>query len=176
MKKLGTWMFAVVAAASLAVPFASAADKQAGSPAACLEALKKLAGDWVTVDKDGKATDQVMSSIKVTAGGSAVHETEFPGTEHEMVTIYYLDGNDLVLTHYCMLGNQPHMKAEPTSTPNRLVFKFAGGSNLNAEKDNHMHEAVIEIPDDQHIKSEWTRCEGGKACEKHGFALVRKQK
>ena len=34
-------------------------------------------------------------------------ETEFPGTEHEMVTVITQDGADLALTHYCMLGNQP---------------------------------------------------------------------
>ena len=93
-----------------------------------------------------------------------------------MVTMYYLDGNDLVLTHYCMLGNQPHMKAEPGSSPNKLVFRFAGGSNLNPEKDVHMHEAVLEILDDQHFRTEWTKCEAGKACDKHGFNVVRKQK
>ena len=54
--------------------------KQAKSPVnAGLEKMKKLAGTWLTADKDGKPTDQVASIIKVTAGGSAVHETIFPG-------------------------------------------------------------------------------------------------
>jgi len=43
-----------------------------------LEKIKKLAGTWVAADKDGKPTDQVVSIVKVTAGGSAVHETLFP--------------------------------------------------------------------------------------------------
>ncbi len=174
MKKLSFCMVAAVAVALGAGGFISADEKAAG--AAGLEALKKLAGDWVALDKDGKPTGQIASSIKLTSGGSAVQETVFPGSDHEMVTIYYLDGNDLVLTHYCMLGNQPHLKADPTSTTNRLVFKFAGGSNINADKDNHMHDAVIEILDDQHVKTAWTRCEAGKACETHGFNMVRKQK
>jgi hypothetical protein len=53
-----------------------------------LEKMKKLAGTWLAADKDGKPTDQVVSIIKVTAGGSAVHETLFPGQPHEMVSIY----------------------------------------------------------------------------------------
>src|SRR6516165_1621351 len=77
-----------------------------------LEALKGLAGDWVEVGKDGKPTDRVVSSIRVTSAGSAVLETLFPGTDHEMVTLYHLDGAELILTHYCMMGNQPRMRAE----------------------------------------------------------------
>ncbi|MFO0841114.1 MAG: hypothetical protein U0797_01785 [Gemmataceae bacterium] len=43
-----------------------------------LERLKKLAGTWVEAGKDGKPTDKVVSVIKV-IGGTAVHETLFPG-------------------------------------------------------------------------------------------------
>src|SRR3954454_3288374 len=84
------------------------------SPAAnaALEKMKKLAGTWLLADKDGKATDQVASIIKVTAGGSVVHETLFPGQPMEMISIYTTDGPDLVMTHYCVLGNQPRMKAD----------------------------------------------------------------
>ena len=78
-----------------------------------LEQMKKLAGTWVEADKDGKPTDKVVSVIKVTAGGSAVQETLFPGQPQEMVSVYHMDGADLVMTHYCMLGNQPRMKADP---------------------------------------------------------------
>ena len=80
-----------------------------------LERLKKLAGTWVEADKDGKPTDKVVSVVKVTAGGSAVHETLFPGQPMEMVSVYHLDRADLVMTHYCVLGNQPRMKADPKS-------------------------------------------------------------
>ena len=71
-----------------------------------LEKMTKLVGTWVAADDDNKPTDKVVSVIKLTAGGSAVHETLFPGQDHEMVSIYTLDGPDLVMTHYCMLGNQ----------------------------------------------------------------------
>src|SRR5882672_2068968 len=65
-----------------------------------LEKMKKLAVTWLAADKDGKPTDQVASIIKVTAGGSVVHETLFPGQAQEMVSIYTVDGQDLVMTHY----------------------------------------------------------------------------
>src|ERR1051325_9626202 len=77
---------------------------------AALEKMKKLAGTWLLADKDGKPTDQIASIIKVTAGGSAVHETLFPGQPHEMISVYMIDGPDVIMTHYCVLGNQPRMK------------------------------------------------------------------
>ena len=91
---------------------ARADEKADASAAQRFAALKKLAGDWVAVGKDGKPTEQVFSSFRVTAAGTALHETVFPGSDHEMITIYHLDGDDLILTHYCTFGNQPRMRAE----------------------------------------------------------------
>src|SRR5262245_17113613 len=68
-----------------------------------LEKMKKLAGTWVAADKYGRPTNEVVSVIKVTSGGSAVHETIFPGQPMEMVSVYTADGSDLVMTHYCAL-------------------------------------------------------------------------
>ena len=88
----------------------------------------------------------------MTAGGSAVHEALFPGQPHEMVSVYTVDGPDLVMTHYCMLGNQPRMKADPKSPANQIRFQFAGGANLDPAKDKHMHDATLTIVDTDHIE------------------------
>jgi hypothetical protein len=145
---------------------ASATASKAG-----LERLKKLAGEWVATDAQGKPTSQVVSVFKVTAAGSAVHETIFPGAGHEMVTLYHLDGPDLVLTHYCAAGNQPRMKADPKSPANQLRFEFAGGSNLNAAKDMHMHEGSITWIDDDHIEWSWVGYQDGKPDTDHKVAM-----
>jgi hypothetical protein len=142
-----------------------------------LEKIKKLAGTWVEADKDGKPTDKVVSVVKVTAGGSAVHETFFPGTPMEMVSVYHLDKGDLVMTHYCVLGNQPRMKAAPTSKPNEIKWEFAGGTNLDVTKDAHMHGSTVTFLDDDHIKLEGEAWEGGKPSASHCgcMTLVRKK-
>ena len=142
-----------------------------------LEKMKKLAGTWLTTDKDNKPTDQVVSIIKVTAGGSTVHETLFPGQPQEMVSIYTVDGPDLVMTHYCVLGNQPRMKADPKSPANQICFQFAGGSNLDPRKDKHMHAATLTIVDDDHIEIAGVGWEGGAPAKDMccGMKLVRKK-
>ena len=151
------------------------AGEKAGSQPA-LERMKKLAGTWVAVGEDGKPTEQVVSVIKVTAAGSAVHETLFPGQPHEMVSVYTRDGDDQMMTHYCALGNQPRMKADPNSPPNQIHFRFAGGSNLDPAKDMHMHEGTITFVDDDHIEWSGVCWEGGKPCDAcQTMKLVRKK-
>jgi hypothetical protein len=139
-------------------------------------ALKGLAGDWVEVGKDGKPTDKVVSSIRVTSAGNTVQETLFPGSEHEMVTMYYLDGSDLALTHYCMLGNQPRMRAEPGEDVHKMVFKFIGATNLKSSDEHHMHQATLTLEGKDRFKAVWVSCKDGQPCHTANFDLVRKQK
>jgi hypothetical protein len=143
-----------------------------------LEKIKKLEGTWVAADKDGKPTDQVVSIVKVTAGGSAVQETLFPGQPQEMISVYTAEGPDLLMTHYCVLGNQPRMKADAKSPANEIRFKFAGGANLDPKKDKHMHEATLTLVDDDHIAISGVAWEDGAPAKEqccNGFKLVRKK-
>jgi len=161
----------------LALAAAASAEEKVAAKAGGLDRLKKLAGTWVAVDDKGQPTDNVVSVFKVTSAGTAVQETIFPGTGHEMVSVYYVDGPDVVLTHYCALGNQPHLKLDPSSSKNRLDFKFVSGSNLNPAKDMHMHEGSITVVDDDHIESTWQAWQDGKPAAGHKLAmkLVRKK-
>jgi hypothetical protein len=142
-----------------------------------LERLKSLAGTWVEAGKDGKPTDTVISEIRVTAAGSAVHETLSPGQPDEMVSVYHLDKGDLVMTHYCTFGNQPRLKADADSSPNQLHFKFVGGSNVDPAKDMHIHETTLTFIDANHIEMAAVAWAGGKPSKAHcaKLALVRKK-
>jgi hypothetical protein len=168
----------VLAVAALAVSVAAGAraEEENKAKASQLDALKRLAGDWTCKMKHGEVDHDVTVSYKVTAGGSAVEETLMAGTEHEMVTMYYQDGDDLVLTHYCMLGNQPRMKAERDGTAGKLTFKFAGAGNLKSEKDPHMHDMTLEVVADDHIKANWTLYKDGKPAGTTTLDMTRKKK
>jgi hypothetical protein len=168
--------FSVVVFALAAVTASLRAEEKAATVnAQRFEALKKLAGDWVEIGKDGKPTDKLVSSIRVTSAGSAVQETLFPGSDHEMVTMYHLDGADLVLTHYCSLGNQPRLKAEPGGEVNKIVFKFVGATNLKSDDDHHINGATLTLDGKDHLKAEWVSCKEGKTCHQVNLDLVRKR-
>jgi hypothetical protein len=140
------------------------------------EQLKSLAGDWrVANPKDENEKAQTALSYRLIAGGSVVVETDFPGTGKEMVTVYYRDGDKLLLTHYCGCGNHPRMKARAGDNPKELIFDFEGGANFDPSKDMHMHDAVIQFIDANKIHTDWELYVGGKPAGKHSFDLVRKQ-
>jgi hypothetical protein len=109
--------------------------------------------------------------FKVTAAGSAVHETIFPGTPHEMVTLYHLQGKDLVLTHYCAAKNQPRMKADPKAPANTLAFRFVDGANIDPKKDMHMHEGSITFLNNDTIEWTWQGWANGKPAAEHRVSM-----
>jgi hypothetical protein len=75
-----------------------------------------------------------------------------------------------------LLGNQPRLKADPTSPTNHPCFLFAGGTNLDPARDKHMHEGTITFVDDDHIEWSGVCWEGGKPAKGHQcpMKLVRK--
>lgn len=139
-----------------------------------LAMLKSLAGDWKSVKPDAHAAGEVAVSYKLVGGGSTVVETLYPGSDHEMISMYHLDGDKLVMTHYCALGNQPKMRGEfDKKKANLLHMKFAGGTNFDPQKDAHIHEAQIEFVSKDRLRSEWVLFDGGRKDHSKKFDLVR---
>lgn len=134
------------------------------------EQLKKLEGTWESADKEHPCT----VTYKLHSGGTALLETMSMG-KGDMVTVYHPDGDGLSMTHYCMLGNQPHMKAEKESKPGSIRFVCDGGSNMKCGQDKHMHSLVITMVDADHLKQDWALYDGGKEQGVHSFTLVRKK-
>jgi CheY-like chemotaxis protein len=110
---------------------------------------------------------------EVISARTAVMETLFPGTDHEMRSVYFLDGPDLVLTHYCAMGNQPRMKLAASSTASELVFEFAGGTNLDPARDMHVHDGRIRLLDADRIEAEWAVQQEGQEKGRNRFFLSR---
>lgn len=150
-------------------------DKKAQGTTAAMDRFKQLAGEWVgTGMHDGKS-HEMRVVYKITSGGSAVVETIEPGTAHEMVTMIHLDGDALLLTHYCMLGNQPHMKASPKADDNKVAFDFVKATNLKSDKDMYMRSATYTFVDKDTLKTEWTTYNNGKEAGKMEMELKRKK-
>ena len=149
-------------AALLMLFFGSATAEEKRGPSG-LELLKTLEGRWVgpaVWEQAGKKDGvQFEISYKVTSAGKTVLETMLPGTPGEMVTVYHLDGDDLVLVHYCTSGNQPRMKLEPSPDANDLPFRCLGGTNMT-EADSHMHSVRLRVVDQDHLRGEWSSVKG----------------
>jgi len=144
------------------------------TPQAAFEKLTSLAGEWQGVVRGNEGTPTTVV-YRLTANNSVILETLFPGERHEMVTAYHLNGNQLMLTHYCAAKNQPQMALDPQSTDEKLIFVFSGGTNLNPAIDEHVHNLRIKWVSWDAIESEWDGYKDGKKVETTTFVLTRKK-
>ena len=154
----------MLTAAVVALPvFAIAQSGQQKS----FDALKALAGSWEgPVTTNPKMSDMgdmaaVVITMRVTSRGNAlVHEMRGAGTADDPahydhpVTMFYLDGDSLMLRHYCDAGNRPRMTARTSPDGKTVDFDFVdleGGT-----QNGHMQHATFTFVDANHHTEEWT--------------------
>lgn len=140
--------------------------------AAAFASLKTLAGEWEGNSGQGK----LRLTYEIISGGNSVVEHEFMPNEPEMLTVYYLDDNRLLLTHYCSAGNQPRMEAKSFDPQTgELRFQFLDVTNLSSSKSGHMRNVNLYLVDKDHLSAEWQFFENGqqKFVEKTRYTRVR---
>ena len=144
------------------------------------DSLKTLTGTWkgtVTTDmpqgntKDAIDNQPMYVTFRVTSkGNTLVHEMKKPGTpddpkKDDPLTLFYLDGDRLLLTHYCDAGNRPRMIGKPSADGKSVEFEFldiAGNT-----KYGHMHHGAFTIIDANHHTEDWTFMVGDKPVHGH---------
>jgi hypothetical protein len=142
-----TLLFVLVTSAAFA---ASAAQKS-------FEQLKSLSGSWEGKASNGKL---VQVNFRVTSMGSALM-SEMKGDE-DMISMFNLDGDRLLITHYCAAGNQPRMVASTSPDGKTITFDFLDATNLATPDTAHMNRLVISMPDVDHHTEEWVFNDHGK--------------
>jgi hypothetical protein len=134
-----------------------------------LSAMKSLEGRWEGEPHEGM---QAIHEIAISSNGSAVREVMFPGTQHEMTNMYTLDGNSLVMTHYCAEGNQPRMRASGVDG-DRIAFMSDGVSDLKSEDEVYMGEMTLVMIDDDTMEQHWRAFRGDEVDHEAVFELHR---
>src|ERR1700694_5404706 len=128
--------------------------------------LKTLAGSWqghvTTVPQEPSMEGTLMLvSFRVTSMGNALmHEMTGGGRPDDPITMFYLDGDRLLLTHYCDAGNRPRMTAKASPDGKTVEFDFLDVAG--STKYGHMHHAVVTMIDPNHHTEDWTYMQGDK--------------
>jgi hypothetical protein len=125
--------------APLLFALAFAAPSAAADPHADFEALKTLVGTWQPADKPDSP---MRVQFELTAGDTVLTET-WRSPTHRSMTVYHLDGDTLLATHYCPQGNQPRLALTGRDADGALRFEFRDGSNV--EVPGKHHEAVLTL-------------------------------
>lgn len=150
---------AIFTAIVIAVLTASTGYAQAPKPAAkAFDQIKALAGEWVAKLSDG---GERRVAYRVASAGTAVIET-IGDDETGMVSVYTLDGDRILMTHYCSAGNQPRMAAKVAPDAKTLVFEFLDISNLKEPDAMHIHGMEMTIGGPDKVTNVWTHQMGGK--------------
>jgi hypothetical protein len=115
----------------------------AGTPAqTAFKELSALVGDWEGVYSSGSPH---RVSYKLTANGTVLVETWTMSPTRESMTIYALDGDRLLATHYCPQGNQPRLALVEKDGSGKYRFKFLDGTNLQDQNGSHQHAFWIKL-------------------------------
>lgn len=132
--------------------------------------LKSLAGNW-EAQVGGKLVDV---SFKVMGNGSSLM-SEITTHGEDMVSVFHMDKDRLLLTHYCGAGNQPRMVASPSPDGKTLTFDFVDGTNILPTQIGYMQRMVLTMSDADHHSERWIlKTNDGKEMVEN-FELHRKQ-
>ena len=133
------------------------------------ERISGLAGKWQTTSPQG---EKAVFEFQTTSGGSVVREVMFPGTAHEMTNMYHLDGNTLVMTHYCAGGTQPRMRAQRGGA-NELVFRCDSVTDLKAPDEVYMGSMTLVVDGPDRVREIWKAYKGQDVDHEMTFQLTR---
>jgi hypothetical protein len=129
--------------------------------------LKGMEGNWAGKNNQGQP---VEVTFRMTAGGSALMSEIHGHGPENMITMFHMDGDRLLMTHYCGAGNQPRMKVI-SSDAKSVSFEFFDGTNIGPG-DGHMQHVTFTEPDADHHVEEWVFLDHGKEM-KEVFTLAR---
>lgn len=127
---------------------------------AVLGQLASLVGEWRGVgDSAG-----VSVTYTLVADGSALVEEFRPSQGSAMMTMFSVDGDHLLATHYCSAGNQPQMTTSAlTRSPVRsLDFSLVRITGMKTTGDWHNTPLEVLLEDEDHFMQRWTYLDQGK--------------
>ena len=152
-------------------------DVQKSDAQQSVDQIKTLAGSWeghvTTIPPQAEIEGKVMQvTLRVTSMGNAlVHEMSGAGRPDHPVTMLYLSGDRLLLTHYCDAGNRPRMTGKMSPDGKTVEFDFLdidGGTQYG-----HMHHSVFTTIDANHHTEDWTYMQPGDKPVQAHFDLQR---
>jgi hypothetical protein len=126
---------------------------------------KSLNGRWA-IESNGK-TLQIEMRYEVGSKESIV--TEQFGKE---LSVIYLDGENLLMTHFCNAGNQPRLRLKEGAQPGVLEFEMFDITNLKDASTPHVQRIVYKVIDGSRMTLEiiWKK---GQSEESEKYTLSR---
>ncbi len=130
---------------SLGLAGASASAVAQSSAQLVFDQIKKLEGNWHSTK--GKTT----VNYALMANGNTVVETWTMSPTRQSMTVYTMDGERMLATHYCPQGNAPRLYFAKTDEDGSHHFEFLDGANLQNLDGSHEHAFWIRMNLPDHL-------------------------
>lgn len=118
-----------------------------GNSETVFDTLKTLQGNWA-IQSEGK-TLPIQMVYQVGSKSSIV--TEQFGKE---LSVFYRDGNDVLMTHFCNGGNQPRLRLKQNSQAGVLEFEMFDITNLKDAEAPHVQRIIYRLTGEKEMKLE----------------------
>jgi hypothetical protein len=126
---------------------------------AAFKQLASLVGEWQAI-QDGVP---IKETYTVTANGTALMSETKPANSPAMITMFTVDGDHLIATHYCVAGNQPQMvTGVPGDLENGVTFSLERVTGMKTPDDWHNTGLTVTLDDKDHMTQRWTYLYKGK--------------
>ena len=122
--------------------------------------LKNLVGTWRR--SDAPASNPFRIRYRLISADTALVEEFGDPARQPTQTVFHLDGDRLLATHYCAQGNQPRLRLRPGSSTEALVFEFLDATNLHSAADSHLVRLTLRWRDADHLVREEVYAANGK--------------
>jgi hypothetical protein len=176
MKRTLVMTIVIVLALAVGPSMVLAGEHQMGTPithSKDFEKMKDLVGVWEGRMDMGKGMDTLRVTYELTSAGNAIMERFAAGRPHEMVTVYYDVSGKLAMTHYCSLGNQPHMELTGSGGSDLVFVLSDKNPGIASPSEAHMHVLRIMFEGKDSITNTWTLYEQGVKKSEMPIKLVR---
>ena len=95
--------------------------------------------------------------------GTSIVETWTMSPTRQSMTVYTMDGDRIIATHYCPQGNAPRLRLSKTGTDGTHYFDFLDGANIQKHGASHEHAFWIRLESPETLVRSETYIENGSS-------------
>ena len=126
---------------------------------AAFKQLASLVGEWQAI-QDGVP---IKETYTLTANGTVLMSETKPADSGAMITMFTVNGDHLIATHYCVAGNQPQMVTSvPGDLKKGVTFSLERVTGMKTPDDWHNTGLTVMLDDKDHMTQRWTYLYKGK--------------
>lgn len=123
--------------------------------------MKSLVGTWRLSEAATPGAKAFRITYRLVSADTALVEVFGDPAKQVTETVFHLDGDRLMATHYCAQGNQPRLRLRSDASNDSLAFEFFDATNLKSARDSHLVRLTFRLVDANRLVRQEVYSENG---------------